>query len=915
MWAYKQEMGYEMCNLLWPMVGRDKAPHRAEVLRLGRVARQCMGQLGGWWKQICQQIYQPICQQVPETEDKSAEADTQKQRERQRKGQKRKGECQRDGLTFPERGPRVCAVANHGLFKICAFLQFSTQSVCFHDNGLFQQWGTGVGGAFAQSISRPLYYARRDQAFDCESRPGKWTPGHKEPAPSNQISWSSKEASDGGYGPAAISPGLMGESYFCWNSVVGKTIGRVSKTPSRPDRTGCPYVYRDYGNQQAYTAVEQSGGGWPCSSIATGQCGSRRHGRRVCRQRGRTSEATSARRPEKLCQFAWVGLGTSQSYRDSRGRWSQRGRCREETQETQIYGAICYSFLQVVSAGRDKEVHRNSLHVAKVKESHASTVEAYWITTLSSGAACGSWDDDTLLTWKHSIIFEPRFVSPFQATLNALSLQWEVGKEVGFKFALRTSTRVVHPFPGVLLTSQRPRPYRPIRHVRFEDHIDVLLGNEDDLNMYCMRATHSMFQNWPLKPWKKRRPRFRILWSASPSSLDPLSELAVLNRQRVHVKETGLSSDEHSSMQVSTFKHDVHSEPNSNLLNALSGPHGPPQGYQEHPDDIDLSSGDRESSSSDTQSNMVEVHPPSITDSRQEVVMFHLQDEPIRAFLEWKDYDSMIQEIGYHYSVNPDAVVDAYEINVPLRGIPDEAVPIIVHLFPDIGVDQFAKAVLVLFDIELHGHRSEAHFKTGPATRRFVLPVPEWSDRATILFLANVALYCHLEGGRCLVWHDEFRWPDYDQDQRRIANGDYIRIAIPPTQRFDCSTAQTLLWTQDGLSDQEILHQAADQDAQTGYSPSLLSETEVRALARQESSSDESDLLNAMQISNSQVGTPISDRSSEWSPSFADWNLDLQRIVEAVVREHCLDDPIELRVYTWFVDCQTHSACLRPKIA
>lgn len=29
-------------------------------------------------------------------------------------------------------------------------------------------------------------------------------------------------------------------------------------------------------------------------------------------------------------------------------------------------------------------------------------------------------------------------------------------------------------------------------------------------------------------------------------------------------------------------------------------------------------------------------------------------------------------------------------------------------------------AKLVLFDVEIHGHRSELHFHIGPATRRFV---------------------------------------------------------------------------------------------------------------------------------------------------------------------------------------------------
>ena len=531
-----------------------------------------------------------------------------------------------------------------------------------------------------------------------------------------------------------------------------------------------------------------------------------------------------------------------------------------------------------MSVGRVKEVLKNSLHVANVGKSHASTVEAYWNTESSFSAACGGGDAFSLLTWSHSIISEPKFVSPFQATLNALDLQWEVGKEVGLEPSLWTFKSVAHSHSRKAIMSQRPRPDKSLRHVRFEDHIDVLLGNEDDLDMHCIQVTHSTFRNWPLKPWKKRFSRSRILWSAVPSSLDPLSELAVSSRLRDFLqvgkpafsqfdqrKDAYSHSDEYSNMQTSTLKHDVHPEPTSNMLNALTGSHGPPQEYQDPSDNSNIISDGEESFSPDSQSHSAGMHPPSSTEHRQEVVMFHLQDDPIRAFLDWTDYDTMIREIGYHYSVNPDAVVDAYEINVPLRGIPEEAVPIIVHLFPDIGAEHFASAVLVLLDIDLHGHISEANFRTGPTTQRFVLQVPEWSSRATILFLANVALYCRLEGGRCLVWHDELRWPDYDLELRRIAHGDYIRIAIPPTQRFDCPTAQTLIWTQAGLSDQEILSQAVDQDALSGYSPSLLSEAEVRALARQESDSAESDISFTMQTQSSRVVKSRSTSSGDWN--------------------------------------------------
>ena len=138
-----------------------------------------------------------------------------------------------------------------------------------------------------------------------------------------------------------------------------------------------------------------------------------------------------------------------------------------------------------------------------------------------------------------------------------------------------------------------------------------------------------------------------------------------------------------------------------------------------------------------------DVHPPASAGDRQEAILFHLQDDPIRTFLERIDYDRMIVEIAHHFSVNPATVVDAYEVNTPLVGLPPDAVPVIAHLFPDIAVGQNAK--LVVFDVEVHGYTPEPHFRMGPAARCFVLPVPEWVDRNAILILANVDLYCNAE--------------------------------------------------------------------------------------------------------------------------------------------------------------------------
>eukprot|EP00435_Cladocopium_sp_Y103_P025065 s1548_g6.t1 len=333
----------------------------------------------------------------------------------------------------------------------------------------------------------------------------------------------------------------------------------------------------------------------------------------------------------------------------------------------------------------------------------------------------------------------------------------------------------------------------------------------------------------------------------------PLSSVAVLSRT---LHDT---SDEGMFMQVSAMSSNeqLKSTPcdnqQSDLMAAFASGHADPEYATALFDADEMSGSDREPDESlNGGSSESHVHPPSSDENRQDVVMFHLQDEPLRAFLDWSSYSNMIDEIARHFLTTTANVVDAYEINAPLGGLPPDSVPIIVHLFPDVAVGQNAK--LVLFDVDIHGHCSEANFRLGPTSTRSVLVVPERCDRSAILVLANVDRYCRKEAGKCIIWHNSRTWYDWDLDARQIVHGDYIKIAIPPTERCVCSTVQIVQWTQEGLSDSEIIDRTLDNQVADGYSPSLLDQDEVRALARQEEIDDE-DTFQALQLS-SEVPAP-----------------------------------------------------------
>jgi len=402
---------------------------------------------------------------------------------------------------------------------------------------------------------------------------------------------------------------------------------------------------------------------------------------------------------------------------------------------------------------------------------------------------------------------------------------------------------------------------------------------------------------------------------------EPLSEWAVLSRPSDPLQ----NDDSTTFMQISardihTCKHDDFEPHETALISALS------QGTadtvtQAMQDESDHDRSAPSSSGPVTSSHSPVMQSPSESAARQDVIIFHLQDPPIRAFLDWGDYESMMTELAHHFAVHRQGVVDAYEIAIPLSGMPPDVYPIIAQLLPDIALGQDAK--LVLFDLELHGHKVEPHFRLGPITRRFVLPVPLRADRNGILTLANVDKYCHAEGGRCLVFFNDVRWPDYDLDFRPFSHGDAIRIAIPPSDRIECPTDQVVRWTQRDFTELDIMRLMNENAPSEGYSPSLLGDEEVRSLATPAwfaLSDNEEEDFSAMQrqpanpaADTVHVETANDSRSNEIPQ---DWFIDLQRVVSQHVNSCPEDgeDEFLFSIYTWFLDHEESRLCNNPKI-
>jgi hypothetical protein len=180
------------------------------------------------------------------------------------------------------------------------------------------------------------------------------------------------------------------------------------------------------------------------------------------------------------------------------------------------------------------------------------------------------------------------------------------------------------------------------------DHIDILLGDDEVLDMNMITVSHTTLLHWKTKPWSKKRIRkTEDVDDKSTKSfcLEPLSTQAVLSRQLDG--ESPYWDDDSTFVQISTWKHEANNPNDVTLAGAFTEGQGIPQGLMQQDSASEAEPGNSEGSDASIDSHP-EIHPPSSVGNRQEAILFHLQDAPIRTFLEWTEYDQMIAEIAFH---------------------------------------------------------------------------------------------------------------------------------------------------------------------------------------------------------------------------------------------------------------------------
>ena len=334
------------------------------------------------------------------------------------------------------------------------------------------------------------------------------------------------------------------------------------------------------------------------------------------------------------------------------------------------------------------------------------------------------------------------------------------------------------------------------------------------------------------------------------------------------------------------------------------------------------------------------MHPPEEDVNRQATLLFHLDEAPIHAMLLWIDWPHMMREVAYHFGVVREQVIDCHEMQVSPPDIPNGVVPMIVQQVQDLPLGP--AYVLILVDLEIHGHPIEAHYKVAPHVERKVIAVPAQLSRSVLLALAGIADFCRFVRDRCIVEYNLHPWFLQDTHLIPAVFGDYARVQVPPSGRCAVPT-RDLIADSRGMPPGDfaelygmVLSSSEDvpSDSDTSnVSPSLIGSDAIRAEfgPQQDDSADEMGVMQLSTASSSSSApppaafmgqTPHADFSLctanfdiECKPSWPIWFRRAHTLFGDFCEIEDLHEGPVLYLTTWFVQCDQESTNERSRTA
>lgn len=418
-------------------------------------------------------------------------------------------------------------------------------------------------------------------------------------------------------------------------------------------------------------------------------------------------------------------------------RCHEGGHCRSHTEKHLLCGGQSEAAERPTSGGsiRRSSFGQKSTHrrfwagiASAFAFPRAGQIDLAEVCPRPSSPLC--FHDQTLI-WNHSFVDDADFITPWEASIDAVDLSYEVGTN-----DMRPSCRIVECMK---------RPLK--RRVQFHSRVDLYVGAEEDFDM--AHWTHKVGVPCQLSCLLHPKQSFSgppfVLHDLS-ASYDETDEMSFLAAQAVQGgPHPGLPND----------------GPNDAIMNDRNI-------AREFDDISPVSTVSSPAISTSSERAAEEVDDWYVT------MIFTVEGGPGNLWLNWNDYMDMHQKVASALRIEPSDLYNMHIVATPPQDV-DRAHTGVVIANRRGDLPTGSTECFVLLDVEFHS----AVLLAMPEVVRKARLIPDAISRNQLLRGLGLHPFCAKAANRCLIWVNDELIPLGTQ-RVHLHDGDYVRIAVPP---------------------------------------------------------------------------------------------------------------------------------------
>ena len=339
---------------------------------------------------------------------------------------------------------------------------------------------------------------------------------------------------------------------------------------------------------------------------------------------------------------------------------------------------------------------------------------------------------DQTTIWNHSFIDDEDYISPWEASIDAVDLAHEVG--MGEQRSFYTLVECV----------KKPSLHR----VRFHPEVDLYVGAEEDFEMaWLMHSIGVPHQYAPVLCREFQFPRIHGVEDETSYTTENSDLVSLLAAQPAHRDGHQVELPREGPQDAILDNRDIARDPDdlspvSSVSTASSFPIPP----------------DSEQSEEDWYTTLI----------------YTLDGGPGTLWLNWKDYQDMHMSVARALTIHPADLFYLHNIEVPPQDVNRAQTGVVIaqrkHDLPVGSTERFT-----LLDVEFHA----AQPLVMPEVVRRARLLPDVISREQLLRGLGLYPFCLRSRNRCLIWVNE-EIIAFGAPRVYLSDGDYIRIAVPP---------------------------------------------------------------------------------------------------------------------------------------